>query len=423
MIPSTLQPTPYSFTAQLSRYGHNKFTGRLDVKVSTGEQWSLYLHLGRLVWAAGGKHPVRRWQRHLLRHCPGVNPKLLTLRQNEHPECWDYHALGLLALRKIPRPEQLSAILQGTIGEVLFDLLRAIAIVSVSRTSAQLNRADRAIAELEGEDSNQSFEIIPVQGVRPSNSGMLPHTSMLAVEIALECAQMDWQNWVAAGLTHCSPDLTPILTDVLALQAKTSSNVYRSLIKAIDGKRTLRDLALLTNKDVLVVTRSLIPYVRQQFVKLIQTSDLPRPSFNARPTSPARPQPPKATPKTPRQPLIAGIDDNPKILAYMEEILSSTGCRFLSIPDPVQALPTLIQYKPDLIFLDLAMPIANGYEICAQIRRVSQFHDVPVVILTGNDGPIDRIRSKVVGATDFLAKPVEAAKVLSTVQKHCAIAV
>jgi two-component system, chemotaxis family, response regulator PixG len=419
MMPLTIQPTPDSFTAQLVHYGQNRFTGRLDVKVSTGDRWSLYLHLGRLVWATGGRHPVRRWQRHLVRHCPGVNPQLLTLRHNEQPECWDYHALGLFALRKIPHPEQLSAILQGIISEVLFDLLRAIAIASVNYTSARLNQTMPMFADMEGEDCSKSFEIDPIQGVRPSKSGMLPHTSMLAIETALECAQIEWQNWVAAGLTNCSPDLAPILTDVLALQEKTASNVYKKLVTAVDGKRTLRDLAAMTNRDVLAVTRSLIPYIRQQFVKLVQASDISRPGSRVRKTSAAKP--PQAAPITSRQPLIAGIDDSPKILAHMEEILSSTGCRFLAIPDPVQALPTLIQYKPDLIFLDLAMPIANGYEICAQIRRVSQFQDIPVIILTGNDGLIDRMRSKVVGATDFLSKPVEAEKVLATVQKYCCV--
>ena len=84
----------------------------------------------------------------------------------------------------------------------------------------------------------------------------------------------------------------------------------------------------------------------------------------------------------------------------------------------MQALPVLIENKPDLIFLDLIMPVANGYEICSQLRRNSLFVNTPVIILTGSDGFIDRVRAKVVGATDFLSKPVAADKVMAAVHRY-----
>ncbi|NJK63762.1 MAG: response regulator, partial [Synechococcaceae cyanobacterium SM2_3_1] len=68
--------------------------------------------------------------------------------------------------------------------------------------------------------------------------------------------------------------------------------------------------------------------------------------------------------------------------------------------------------------LDLMMPVVNGYEICAQIRRVSGLKSVPVVILTSNDGVVDRVRAKMVDSTDFLAKPVDPKKLLETMQRH-----
>ena len=101
----------------------------------------------------------------------------------------------------------------------------------------------------------------------------------------------------------------------------------------------------------------------------------------------------------------------------MERILTEAGYRFIGIQDSVQALPTLLEQKPSLIFLDLVMPIANGYEICAQIRRVSTFKDVPIVILTSNDGIIDRVRAKFVGSSGFLSKPVNADWVLTVTRK------
>jgi chemotaxis family two-component system response regulator PixG len=102
----------------------------------------------------------------------------------------------------------------------------------------------------------------------------------------------------------------------------------------------------------------------------------------------------------------------------MELILTKAGYQFLGIQDSVQVLPALLEHKPDLIFLDLVMPVANGYEVCSQIRRISLFKNTPVVILTGNDGIVDRVRAKMVGSTDFLGKPIEAERVLAVLRKY-----
>jgi chemotaxis family two-component system response regulator PixG len=81
-------------------------------------------------------------------------------------------------------------------------------------------------------------------------------------------------------------------------------------------------------------------------------------------------------------------------------------------------LSTLLEKKPDLIFLDLVMPNTNGYELCSFLRKTSQFQDVPIVILTGHDGVVDRVRAKLAGSTDFISKPPEEEKVLQILQKY-----
>ena len=64
------------------------------------------------------------------------------------------------------------------------------------------------------------------------------------------------------------------------------------------------------------------------------------------------------------------------------------------------------------------MPNANGYEICSQLRKLSVFRNTPIVILTGNDGIVDRVRAKMVGASDFLSKPVKQEVVLEVIRKY-----
>ena len=112
------------------------------------------------------------------------------------------------------------------------------------------------------------------------------------------------------------------------------------------------------------------------------------------------------------------IDDSSTVCTRMKQIITGEGSRFFGIQDPMKAIPSLLKNQPDLIFLDLMMPIVNGYELCAQIRRISQAKRIPIVILTGKDGLIDRVRSKVVGANDFIAKPVNQQQVLSILRKY-----
>ena len=118
---------------------------------------------------------------------------------------------------------------------------------------------------------------------------------------------------------------------------------------------------------------------------------------------------------------MGSIEDSRFDCLTMGQILNQAGCRFINVQDPLQALPTLIEHKPDLIFLDLQMPIMNGYEICAHIRRIAAFQETPVIIVTSRNALVDRVRAKLVGATDFIAKPIESEKVITTLKQHLAL--
>ncbi|MCL1489314.1 MAG: response regulator [Pseudanabaena sp. Salubria-1] len=64
------------------------------------------------------------------------------------------------------------------------------------------------------------------------------------------------------------------------------------------------------------------------------------------------------------------------------------------------------------------MPIVGGYELCTQIRRIPEFKDTPILILTSNDTFVDRIRSKFVGATAFISKTSGNEKIGEQIQRY-----
>jgi twitching motility two-component system response regulator PilG len=64
------------------------------------------------------------------------------------------------------------------------------------------------------------------------------------------------------------------------------------------------------------------------------------------------------------------------------------------------------------------MPKMDGYELCAMIRKSGAFHKTPVVMLTGKDGFIDRVRARMAGATEYLTKPFGEQDLLAIVDKY-----
>jgi CheY-like chemotaxis protein len=411
---------------QIQTCASKQFTGRLDLVIQDiqGLQWSLYFWQGGLFWCASEVHPMRRWCRQLSYHCPelAVDSKAytetsnasssaapwLTLRgtpqgsavaqESLRPQCWDFHSLADLVRQQKVLQWKMAAIVEGNITEILFDILQQWEQVRY-RSALQL-----------------TYRLIP----EDTKHGTLV---LIQANQAWQQTMQAWQAWQQAGLAEVSPNRAPVIWQADKLQQQTSPVVYRNLSDLVKGNQTLRDLAVKMKQKLLPLTQSIMPYIREGLIGLIEVEDF---NYAVKPApAPNSVLPPGAPPVSPVQPqstgiLVAYIDDSRIDSLAMSHILTQAGYRFLNVQDPVKALPLLLEHKPDLIFLDLVMPVANGYEICAQIRRISAFKDTPVIILTSNDGIVDRVRAKMVGSSGFLAKPIDAEKVLKILHRHLA---
>ena len=408
-----------------------QFTGRLTLQIPQGEQWQLYFGMGRLLWASGGKQPRRRWHRQIAHACKQNSLKVPysegNLREGDHYECWDFHLLLALHKRKILSSEQVKAVMMGVIAEVLFDL---------HYQGAALCTSQEAYPDQSNHCGKQVFTRHWQAGVRPSQQMVVPPSWGVDMPTSFKDSNHNWQQWREMGLTHLSPDKAPHLVDLEQLATQTSEKVYTNLVKLVTGDRTLRDLAVVMKMDLFKIARSLQPYIRQDLIHLKTIGDwpaTPSPQSSAPPQKPLNrraddPQPatPPASvlpsPGKPKRPLIAFVDDSEQSRQIMNNIVTKGGYDFLGIGDSVQAITLLLEQQPQLIFLDLMMPNVNGYELCSQIRKISLLKEVPVVIVTGNDGIVDRMRAKVVGATNFIAKPIDRSEVLTLALQYTQVA-
>jgi len=404
-------------------YSQQQFTGKVTIQIPQDLQWQLYLGMGRLLWASGGEHPHRRWRRQLTRASEDNNFNSYysqqDLRSGDQYECWDFHLLLALHDRKKINSEQVKEVMKGTIAELLFDLnLQGVALC-------------RSVEAYPNEPNYYGKQVFTRQwqvGTRPSKQMVVPPSWGLEAEITLQESQQNWYRWQGLGLTNISPNQAPRLVYREQLAAKTSPKVYKSLIQLVTGEHTLRDLSVLMNTETLKIARSLHSFIREDSIALDKVRDLSPPASTSFETESENLQrrasdrktadqdylfQPPTTSASNQRSLVAFVDDSEQSRQIMETIITGGGYEFMGISDSVQAIPLLLERPPQLIFLDLMMPNINGYELCHQIRKISSLKEVPVVIVTGNDGLVDRMRAKVVGASNFISKPIVRSEVLT----------
>ena len=113
-------------------------------------------------------------------------------------------------------------------------------------------------------------------------------------------------------------------------------------------------------------------------------------------------------------PSILVIDDDPDILEALSEILESEGFGIHQARNGLEALEVLEPLRPDLILLDLMMPVMDGWEFAENIRRRPDWAEIPVIVLSADRNIEDKARQ--LGAVGYLAKPFELSELLSLVQ-------
>ena len=104
--------------------------------------------------------------------------------------------------------------------------------------------------------------------------------------------------------------------------------------------------------------------------------------------------------------LILLAEDNPTNVLTIKDYLEGYGYQVVVAPDGVQALEQATAAHPDLILMDIQMPVMDGLEATRRLRASQQFATTPIIALTALAMPGDRERCIEAGANEYMSKPV-----------------
>ncbi len=114
--------------------------------------------------------------------------------------------------------------------------------------------------------------------------------------------------------------------------------------------------------------------------------------------------------------LIAIVDDEPDILEVVTVNLERSGFQAKGFQNAKGFYNFINKKKPDLIILDLMLPDEDGLEICKKLKRMDDFSDVPIIILSAKDTESDRVIGLELGADDYITKPFSPREMVARVK-------
>jgi CheY-like chemotaxis protein len=112
------------------------------------------------------------------------------------------------------------------------------------------------------------------------------------------------------------------------------------------------------------------------------------------------------------------VDDVPANLELLAGIIRDQGYEPRPVPGGRLALQAARAEPPDLILLDVNMPEMTGFEVCAHLKADEALKDIPVLFITADAEPVDKVKAFAMGAVDYVTKPFQAGEVCARVATH-----
>ena len=348
---------------------------------SSEQFWFVFFLNGQIIYATDPDARLLRLRDYLQRY--GAEKALAPLMKGAiaTANAPEYSCLWALMENHTLTPAQGRSIIQNMIRETLFDLLSL-------------------------HHGTFIFEI---------GQPLSPQLTTLEISPLLTHTIKQVQRWKQFYPYIYSTEQCPIITNVGVLQDTLSNRTFNKLSKFADGKTTLRQIGRYINRDVLTVAQAIYPYIQQGVIQLTSPEVAIQAARKANELARRSNDHPHSQIRSPK---IVCIDDGVTVRETVKHILTRQGYEAIAIGDPLEALSSVFQIIPDLILCDITMPELDGYEVCAMLRTSTLFRQTPIIMLTGKDGFIDRVRAKLIGATDYLTKPFGESELLMLVESY-----
>lgn len=120
--------------------------------------------------------------------------------------------------------------------------------------------------------------------------------------------------------------------------------------------------------------------------------------------------------------LVMVVDDSLTVRKIIETSLRREGFECVCYEDGYEALSAITNHRlnriPDLVLLDIGLPRMDGYDFARNLKKKPQFNNTVIVMLTGRDGVIDRLKGRLAGAKEYITKPFRTQDVIAVLHTY-----
>ena len=110
-------------------------------------------------------------------------------------------------------------------------------------------------------------------------------------------------------------------------------------------------------------------------------------------------------------------EDEPNIAVSLEYLMQQSGYEFQIVTNGIDALRAAWEFRPDLVLLDIMLPLKNGFEVCQSMRETPELSRVKIVMLTAKGRDTELAKGLALGADAYITKPFATRELLETVKR------
>jgi DNA-binding response OmpR family regulator len=110
-------------------------------------------------------------------------------------------------------------------------------------------------------------------------------------------------------------------------------------------------------------------------------------------------------------------EDDPNIVVSLEFLMQRAGYETRTVTNGDEVLPAALEFRPDLLLLDIMLPARNGFEVCGLLRESPELRTVKIVMLSAKGRETEIAKGLALGADAYVTKPFATRELLETVRR------